>query len=112
MQRRVLDRLELEITRNGADYGAINIDFEHGGQEVAGIDQTVGLGIVERDGESGFATTVNHGGNLASTTNCAGGPLATRRARRSLDLLHSGHVFDPSRNETAARHQAKGGSAP
>src|SRR5690606_37835339 len=100
VQGRVLHRVELEVARDGAGLAAVDVDLEHGGQETAGEDQALRLVEVERDRLRRFAETVDDCGDTALTANGTGGPLADPLASRGLELLDSGHGFDPlwSRN--------------
>jgi hypothetical protein len=95
MDREILDRVELVIARNDALLLTSDADLEDRGQEVAAENQLAGLVGVERDGFGSSAPTIDHGRRLALAANSTSGPLADLCARRSLDLLHGGHVGCP-----------------
>ncbi len=79
------------VARNHAVLLAVEIDVEKRGEEVTREDvQAQGL-VIERDGQRGLVVTIDHGWHAASTTFCAGGPLAGLRTRGRLQFLDGRH---------------------
>ena len=91
----VAHRIELEIARDHAVLGAVDVDIVDAGQELAGEDALAQFGMVERDGERGLVVTVDDAGYAALATHCPGGPLAGPRPRRRLDFFDGRHMSVP-----------------
>ena len=91
MDGKVLHRIELEVARNDAVLGAVDVEVVDRGEEVSGIDALLELGMVDRDVERRLAVAVDHARHAAGATLCPGGPLAGPRARRRLHLLDGRH---------------------
>src|SRR5215470_5951508 len=80
VNRLVLDRIELVVTRNDPHLHAVHIKVVKRGQKSAGIDAPADLGLVECDGERGFAVAIDHAGHATFTAHRASGALADARA--------------------------------
>src|SRR5262249_56574603 len=104
VHRQVLDRIELEVARDHAMLGAVELELVDGGEKTPGIDALLELGVVDRNGHRRLAVAVDHARHAAGSTLRPGGPLAGPRARRRLHLLDARHGSYPleSRNESAA----------
>ena len=96
VQRQVAHRIELEIARNDAVLGAVDLDVVNGGQEVPGIDALAQLVMVERDGQRRLVVAIDDAGHAAGATLGPGGPLAAPRTRHRLDLLDGRHDLSSS----------------
>src|SRR5215210_6967175 len=109
MYRQVLHRVELVVARDGAGLLTVDLDLEHGGEEMPGEDQPAGLVEVEGDRRRRGAGAVDDGGYAALATNGPGGPLADPVARHGLKLLHGSHGRGPSIGVLENRKPPTGG---
>ena len=92
MHRRSLHRIELEVARDHAVLGAVDVEVVERGEEAPGIDALPQLGMIERDRQRGLVVAVDHARHAAGATRCPGGPLAALRTRRRLQFLDGRHV--------------------
>ena len=98
MHREILHRIHLVITGNGACGCSIDIDFKNRRQKMTGKNQLARDIVIKRDRSRSRAAAIDNRRNLTSTTKCTGGPLATLRPARRLDLLYSfRHCSHPSK---------------
>src|ERR1700730_15271924 len=95
MDRHVADRIELEIARDDALRGAVDVDIVDAGQKLARIDALAQLGMVQRDVERGLIVAVDDAGHPALATYRPRGPLACPRTCRRLDVLDGRHCRIP-----------------
>src|SRR4029450_12270191 len=96
----VAHRLELDIARNSADYGAIDVKVDEGGEKAAGIHMRRQVAIGEGEVLGLLLVAIEDTGDAAFTADCAGGPLAGPATRGSLKLNDLGHCCSVSKNRT------------
>src|SRR5205823_573976 len=87
MQRKVLDRIEMEVARDHAVLLPFEIDVVDRGQEAARQDALPQFGVLDRDGHRGLVVAIDYAGYPAGATLCPCGPFAAVRTRGRLQFL-------------------------
>ena len=118
MNRKILERIELEIARDDAGLLAVDVEIEHGGQEAAGIDAAADFDGIDRDRGSRLVLAIDGARHAAGTAFGAGWAFAGARTNGGFQFFGSGHgsiprqVFDrtakiyPSGGAPASRDSA------
>lgn len=96
MHQRVAHRIELDIARNGAHLGAVDIEVDEGGQEAPGLHVRPQALVVGGNELRRLLVAVDDAGNAVLATLGPGGPLAGPIARldRQLDGFGHGQLLD------------------
>ena len=93
VQRQVLDGVELEVARDHAMLGAVDIDMEKRGEEAPGVNTLAQFGMVERDHQRGFVVAIDDARNTTGRPCCPGGPLATFRTHHRFEFENGSHCL-------------------
>ena len=91
MQRAVAHRIELEIARDHAVLGAVDLDLENAGEKPAAENALVQLVLIERNAERRLIVAIDHARHAAFATHGARGSFAGLRPGHSLQFIDPRH---------------------
>ncbi len=94
------------MARDHPRLGARHVQFEQGGEEVAGIDVAFQRALVDRHGFGIGAPAIDHAGNQSLQASAISGALAGLVARFGAQLLDVTHVKGPSVRQVFWRGRA------
>src|SRR5205823_12041530 len=95
VHRQILHRIELVIARDYALLAAVEIELVDRGEEAAGIDALLEIGMIDRHVERRLAVAVDHAGHAAGAAFRTSGAFAGPRTRDGLHFLDRCHRTNP-----------------